>query len=436
MKRLATQYLEKWKDAPNRKPLIIKGARQVGKTWLMRDFGQKNYKNIAYVNFENSLLKDLFVKDFDITRILSSIEIENSIKIDPQNTLIIFDEIQEAERGITALKYFYEKAPQYHIIAAGSLLGVTLHQHTSFPVGKVNFLTLYPLSFTEFIEASGNAQLLELLKRKDWTLIKTFKVRYIQLLKQYYFTGGMPEVVSEFIHNNDFIEVRNIQNRILQGYEQDFSKHAPASVVPRVRMLWNSIPTQLSKENKKFIYSAIKKSARARDFEFAISWLSDSGLVYKTHRIAKPGIPLKAYEDFGAFKLFICDVGLLAAMSELPAKAIIEGNSIFEEFKGSLTEQFVFQQMRTLIDTNIFYWSSEKSRAEIDFIVQYNDSIIPIEVKSEENLMAKSLKFFHQKYPQTKPVRTSMSDFRKEDWLTNIPLYAISELFKIDLTTH
>jgi len=432
MKRQATTFLKKWKESTNRKPLIIQGARQVGKTWLMKEFGKNNYEKTAYVNFENSItLKKLFIEDFNIPRILSAIEIESDSKITPQNTLIILDEIQEAERGITALKYFCENAPQYHVIAAGSLLGVSLHSNTSFPVGKVNFLNLYPLNFPEFLEATESSRLLELLKKRDWNLIKLFKNKYIQLLKQYYFTGGMPEVVFEFLQNNDLKEVRDIQKRILLGYEQDFSKYAPGTIVPRIRMLWNSIPAQLSKENKKFIYSAVKKSARARDFEFAISWLSDSGLVYKVHRITKPGLPLKAYEDFSSFKLFISDVGLLAAMSNLPARSIIEGNSIFEEFKGALTEQYVLQQLRTLTDNDIFYWSADRSRAEIDFIVQNEQTILPIEVKAEENLMAKSLKTFYQKYTKTKPVRTSMSDFRKEEWLINLPLYAVSELFNI-----
>ena len=432
MKRQATKYLEQWKSNSNRKPLIIRGARQVGKTWLMKEFGNKHYKNIAYVNFEDSVtLQNLFVENFDINRILLAVEIETGIKIDHLNTLIIFDEIQEAERGITALKYFYEQTPQYHVVAAGSFLGVTLHKNTSFPVGKVDFLDLHPMNFPEFIEASGNTQLLELLHQKDWNLIKIFKNRYIELLKQYYFTGGMPEAVSEFFKNKDLTEVRNIQKRILFGYEQDFSKHAPTSTVPRIRMLWNSIPAQLSKENKKFIYSAIKKSARAKEFESSISWLGDSGLVYKVHRITKPGIPLKAYEDFGAFKLFISDVGLLAAMSDLPARSIMNGNSVFEEFKGALTEQYVLQQLRTLTNNDIFYWSADNARAEIDFIVQNEDMILPIEVKAAENLKSKSLKVFSQKYPETKPVRISMSDFRKESWLTNLPLYAVSEIFSI-----
>ena len=432
MIRLALQYLEKWKNNPKRKPLVIRGTRQVGKTWLMKEFGAKNYKNIAYVNLESSsTLNNIFKDDFDINRILLAIEIETGIKITADNTLIILDEIQEAKKGVTALKYFNEQAPEYHIMVAGSLLGITLHEHTSFPVGKVDFIDLYPMSFSEFLLATGNKQLLELLKSNDWDLIKAFKNKYIQLLKHYYFTGGMPEVVAEFINSNDFTEVRNIQKRILLGYEQDFSKHASASVVPRIRMLWNSIPAQLAKENRKFIYSAVKKSSRAKNFESAINWLADSGLIYKVHRVTKSGLPLKAYENFSAFKLFISDIGLLSAMSNLSAKSIIDGNAIFQEFKGALTEQYVLQQLKSITDTGIFYWSTEKSTAEIDFIVQNEDLIIPIEVKAEENLKAKSLKSFYQKYPTTNPIRISLSDYRKESWLKNLPLYAVGELFGV-----
>ncbi len=426
MKREALKYLLNWKQKSNRKPLVIRGTRQVGKTWLMKEFGKTNYSRIAYINFENTkTLQDIFKDNFDVKRIIEAVEIETGVTIDKDNTLIIFDEIQEVERGLTALKYFYEDAPQFHIMAAGSLLGVAMHQNSSFPVGKVDFLDLYPLGFMEFLEAVGETRLALLLVNGDWKLIKSFKNKFIELLKHYYFTGGMPEVVLEYISTGDFKAIRSIQNNILTGYEHDFSKHAPSSIVPRIRLLWNAIPAQLTKENKKFVYAAIKKGARAKDFEAALSWLSDSGLVYKVHRIVKPGLPLKAYEDFSAFKLFVVDVGLLGAMTGLSAKAIIEGNRIFEEFKGSLTEQFVMQQLRLRYGSEIFYWSAEKSRGEIDFIVQKDETIIPIEVKAEENLKAKSLKSFFQKYTQTKPVRLSMSDFREESWMTNMPLYAV-----------
>ena len=429
MERQAMQYLNNWKDKKNRKPIIIKGARQVGKTWLMKEFGKSNFKQTAYVNFESSnFLKNLFVENFDIKRIISAIGIETGLQINARDTLIILDEIQEANGGITALKYFYENAPEYYIVAAGSLLGISLHKHTSFPVGKVDFIDLYPLNFEEFLLAKGEQQLLTLISTKDWELVKQFKLKYINLLRQYYYVGGMPEAVLYFSETEDYHEVRQIQNRILTSYEQDFSKHAPTEIVPRIRMLWNAIPAQLAKENRKFIYSAVKKGSRAKDFELALSWLSDCGLVHKVNRISKPGIPLKAYEDFNAFKLFTVDVGLLAAMGNISAKTLLNGNAIFEEFKGALTEQYVLQQLKTMEEMAIYYWSSEKSSGEIDFILQHGENIFPVEVKAEENLQAKSLKAFYQKYPNTIAVRTSMSDYRKEDWITNIPLYSIFAL--------
>lgn len=432
MERNAIQQLIAWKNKPGRKPLIIKGARQVGKTWLMKEFGKREYEQTAYINFESSkLLKNLFVDNFDLHRILTAIQIETGVQINSDNTLIILDEIQEAEGAITSLKYFCENLPQYHILAAGSLLGIALHQHTSFPVGKVEFLELYPLNFPEFLAAMKQQPLLDLQKSKDWTLIKSFKEKYIQLLRQYYFIGGMPEAVSHFSINSDFNEVRAIQKRILLAYEQDFSKHAPMDIVPRIRMLWNSIPSQLSKENKKFIYGAIMPGSRAKDFELALSWLIDCGLVHKVCRAAKPAIPIKAYEDLNAFKLFIVDVGLLAAMGDIDVRTIIDGNAIFEEFKGALTEQYVFQQVITIPDIAIYYWSAEKSSAEIDFLIQLNGNVIPIEVKASENLQAKSLKVFSQRYEMKNAIRTSMSEFRKEDWMSNLPLYAINEIGSI-----
>lgn len=429
MERTAMQALKSWKNKTEHKPLIIRGARQVGKTWLMKAFGRNEYTQTAYINFESSkLIKTLFVDNFDVHRIITGLQIETGVQINPENTLIIFDEIQEAEGAITSLKYFCENAPQYHIIAAGSLLGVALHQHTSFPVGKVEFLDLFPLTFTEFLLAQNQQPLLSLLKNKDWMLIKSFKEKYIQLLKQYYYIGGMPEAVLSFTTQNDFKEVRDIQKRILLAYELDFSKHAPSQIVPRIRMLWNAIPAQLAKENKKFIYGAVKSGSRAKDYELALSWLIDCGLAYKVLRVSKPGIPLKSYEDDSAFKLFILDVGLLGAMGDINVRTLLEGNVIFEEFKGALTEQYVLQQLTTNPELVVCYWSAENSTAEIDFLVQCSATIIPIEVKSAENLQAKSLKTFCQKYSTKTAIRISMSDFRKEDWLTNLPLYAISQL--------
>ncbi|HYX09872.1 MAG TPA: ATP-binding protein [Bacteroidales bacterium] len=432
MKRQAMQYLEKWKINEHRKPLIISGARQVGKTWLMKEFGKRNYKNVAYVNFEKSKsLKSLFETDYDINRIIGAVRIETGFQVDPDNTLVIFDEIQEAPGGLTSLKYFYENAPDYQIVAAGSLLGVAMNGSSSFPVGKVEFLDLYPMNFSEFLMAMGQESLLELVNKQDWGLIKSFKDKFIGLLKQYYYCGGMPEAVSVFVESGDYNEIRQIQSRILSAYEQDFSKHAPPEIVPRIRMLWHAIPSQLAKENKKFIYSAVKKGSRAKDFELALAWLIDCGLVYKISRITKPGIPLIAYEDFSSFKLFTVDVGLLAAMGNIDPKTLLEGNIIFEEFKGALTEQYVLQQLVTIPEIVVHYWSSANSTGEIDFVIQNKGDIYPLEVKAEENLQAKSLKAFHQKYPKTKPIRTSMSNYRQEEQLINLPMYAIQTLPEI-----
>jgi len=432
MERKAMQDLKNWKSRSSRKPLIIRGARQVGKTWLMKEFGQNEYNQTAYVNFESSKsLNSLFADDFDIERIIAAIQIETGVQIKAETTLIIFDEIQEADGAITSLKYFNENAPQYNIISAGSLLGVSLHKQTSFPVGKVEFMDLFPLSYEEFLIAMDQQPLVNLLDKKNWTLIKSFKSKFIQYLRIYYYVGGMPESVLSYKEKIDFREVRSIQKRLLEAYENDFSKHAPYDIVPRIRMLWNTIPAQLAKENKKFIYKAVKPGSRAKDYELALSWLVDCGLAHKVTRVSKPGIPLKSYEYYGAFKLFITDVGLMCAMGDIDVRTLLEGNSIFEEFKGALTEQFVLQQLKPKKDLVIYYWSAEKSKSEIDFLIQYSGNVIPVEVKSEENLQAKSLKTYCQKYSPQKAIRTSMSDFRKEDWMTNLPLYAISRITEL-----
>jgi len=411
-----------WKTKKNRKPMIIRGARQVGKTWLMKAFGKQEYAQTAYVNFEsNKLLKGVFEEDFNINRIITALQIETGIVIQPEKTLIVFDEIQEAPGALTSLKYFYENAPEYHIISAGSLLGVAWNRQTSFPVGKVEFLDLYPLNYIEFLNAKGQQALVEVLNSQDWSLIKVYKNRYIDLLRQYYYVGGMPEAVLAFTQEENFTEVRAIQKRILEAYEQDFSKHAPHEIVPRIRMLWNSVPSQLAKENKKFIYGLIKHGSRAKEYELAMSWLIDCGLIHKVSRASKPAIPLKAYEDQSAFKLFLLDVGLLAAMGDIDVKTLLERNAIFEEFKGALTEQYVLQQLKTTKEITVYYWSAENATAEIDFLVQYEDNIIPIEVKAEENLRAKSLRNYVDKYDPKLAIRTSMSDFRREAWLSNLP---------------
>lgn len=424
--------LKKWKNSTTRKPLIIRGARQVGKTWLMKEFGKQCYKKCAYINFDDNYRMDkLFEEDFDLDKIIQGLKIESNVNIEPENTLIILDEIQETPKALKALKYFYENANQYHIVSAGSLLGVAIHEGTSFPVGKVDFLDLAPLSFFEFLEALGEDNLLQLLKKNDFDMISVFSSKLKELLKLYYYVGGMPEAVNSYAQNKDLKEVRKIQKRLLEAYEQDFSKHAPSNIVPRIRQLWNNIPTQLAKENKKFIYGLVREGARAREYEIALSWLIDCGLVYQINRVTTSKVPLSAYQDFNAFKLYLLDVGLLSAMSGIDAKTLLEGNDVFEEFKGSLTEQYVLCQLKECTDLDVFYWSSDTGISELDFITQIGKDNVPIEVKASENLQAKSLKSFVQKYETKFNVRTSMSDYRNDDWITNIPLYCIANIEKI-----
>ena len=432
MYRIAIEKLYKWKNSKRRKPLIIEGARQVGKTWLMKEFGKQAYADTVYINFDsNSRMADLFSADLDTDRLIMGLELYAGRKINPDNTLLIFDEVQEVPRALASLKYFYENAPQYHIVCAGSLLGIALHQGTSFPVGKVDFLKLYPLSFSEFLMATGNERFAELLKKQDFEMITNFKQTYIDALKQYYFVGGMPEAVQSFAESKDFNEVRAIQKRILAAYEQDFSKHAPNEIVPKIRMLWNSIPSQLARENKKFIYGLVREGGRAREYETAIMWLSDCGLVHKVSRVNAAGIPLKAYEDLKAFKLFIVDVGLLGCMTGLRQRTLLDGDDLFVEFKGALTEQYVCQQLKTIEDLGVYYYTNDRGSCEIDFVVDTGEQIVPIEVKAETNLRAKSLKTYRERFEPELSVRTSMADYKKEDWLLNLPLYAIEQINKI-----
>lgn len=429
MYRIAIEKLYKWKSSKRRKPLIIEGARQVGKTWLMKEFGKQAYADTVYINFDsNSRMADLFSADLDTDRLIMGLELYAGRKINPDNTLLIFDEVQEVPRALASLKYFYENAPQYHIVCAGSLLGIALHQGTSFPVGKVDFLKLYPLSFSEFLMATGNERFAELLKKQDYEMITSFKQTYIEALKHYYFVGGMPEAVQSFAESKDFNEVRAIQKRILAAYEQDFSKHAPNEIVPKIRMLWNSIPSQLARENKKFIYGLVREGGRAREYETAIMWLSDCGLVHKVSRVNAAGIPLKAYEDLKAFKLFIVDVGLLGCMTGLRQRTLLDGDDLFVEFKGALTEQYVCQQLKTIEDLGIYYYTNDRGSCEIDFVVDTGEQIVPIEVKAETNLRAKSLKTYRERFEPELSVRTSMADYKKEDWLLNLPLYAIENI--------
>lgn len=431
MYRTAMKKLYKWKKSKYRKPLIIEGARQVGKTWLMKEFGHEAYENTVYINFDsNSVMTDLFATDLNTERLIMGIELYAGRKINPDNTLLIFDEVQEVPKALSSLKYFYENAPQYHIVCAGSLLGIALHGGTSFPVGKVDFLNLYPLSFKEFLIAVVGEQYAELLDSQDYQMITSFKNIFVEALRQYYFVGGMPEAVQSFAEDKDFNEVREIQRRVLTAYEQDFSKHAPAEIVPKIRMVWNSIPSQLAKENKKFIYGLVREGGRAKDFETAIMWLSDCGLIHKISRVNSAGIPLKAYEDLKAFKLFLVDVGLLGCMAGLRQNVLLSGNDMFAQFKGALTEQYVCQQVKTIDNLNVCYFTNDRGSCEVDFVVDTGETVVPIEVKAEANLKAKSLKTFCEKYNPETAVRTSMSDYKKEEWLINLPLYAIEELKK------
>lgn len=431
MKRELINSLVKWREKADRKPLILRGARQVGKTWIMKEFGQSFYQNIAYVNFEYAKnLHGIFESGFDTEKLIMALKIETRIDIKPHETLIILDEIQECEAAITSLKYFQENANQYHIIAAGSLLGVSLHHNRSFPVGKVDFLDLYPLSFQEFLIAVNEEQLLDLLRKKNWEFITVFKTKFIDLLKQYYFVGGMPEAVLTFIQQKDMYLVRQKQLDILAAYEQDFSKHAPHEIVPRIRLVWQSLPAQLAKENKKFVYGSLKKGARAREFEMAIEWLLNAGIVHKVNRCNKAGLPLIAYASLSDFKLYLSDVGLLGAMGNLGVDTLLNDKLLFEEFKGTMSEQYVLQQLKTVDHLPVYYWGAENATAEIDFIIQYQNNVIPIEVKASENLKAKSLKVYHEKYNPKISVRSSLSDYREESWLTNLPLYAIMCLFE------
>ncbi len=427
MKRNLISELNRWKKKPDRKPLILRGARQTGKTWLMTRFGTDSFSETVYINFEQSRnVAALFKENIEIKTIIQALQVHSGKQVNPETTLIIFDEIQEAPGAITALKYFCENAPEYCIVAAGSLLGVALHQSVSFPVGKVEFMDVYPMNFHEFLMALGEDNLLELIRDGEWELLKVFKNKLAERLRQYYIVGGMPEAVAQFSQDADFKKVRQIQKNILEAYELDFSKHAPEREVPRIRMVWNSIPGQLAKEKRKFVYSHIKEGARAKDFEIALVWLKDCGQVLKIHRVTKPGLPLKAYEDFTAFKLFLLDIGLLCAMTDLSPRVILDGNAVFTEFKGALTEQYVCQELISQSENPVFYWSAERGTSEIDFILQVDSKIIPVEVKAEENLKSKSLMVYQDKYSPELAVRTSLSDYRNDGDMKNIPLWGLA----------
>jgi len=426
MERIAYQELLDWVNSKTRKPLILRGARQVGKTWIAKDFAKKHFgDNWVYVNFEeDDFLRKVFENDFNIDRILRTISLRTGKNIN-SDTLLIFDEIQEAKRGITSLKYFCENARTQPIISAGSLLGISMHNGDSFPVGKVDFIDLEPLSFREFLMACGKHSWIDVLDNHDWELVKSIKDKFVEMLKTYYYVGGMPEVVQTYIDSNDMEGVRKVQQNILNAYSSDFSKHAPDREVPRIKLVWESVIGQLSKENRRFVFNVLKDGARAKEFELAIEWLADAGLVRKVNRTKSGELPLNAFEDFGTFKLFTLDIGLLCAQARLNSSILAEGDNMFSTFKGALTEQYVCQQLSKNVDL-MYYWSADNSSGEIDFLVQKNGRIIPIEVKAEENLKAKSLRFFVDKYAGLKGLRFSMSDYREQDWMTNIPLYALA----------
>ena len=429
MYRSAIKKLKEWKNKEDRKPMILMGARQVGKTWIMKEFGKNEYAKVAYISFyNNERMNDVFDMDFDIDRIIMNLNIESGVSITPNDTIIILDEIQNAPKALESLKYFCEDANEYHVIAAGSLLGVAVHENVAFPVGKVDMLDLYPFSFREFLLAMDEKSLVMALDSKDFSIIDNFSDKFLFWLKNYYYIGGMPAVVDSFRRNKDYVKTRQIQKDILRQYEQDFGKHVDAKNLPRIRMVWQSIPIQLAKENKKFFFGQIKKGARSSDFEIAIQWLMDSGLIYKVNRVNEPHMPLKAYINMSAYKLFILDIGLLGALSDLPAKTILEKDEIFVEFKGAFTEQYVLQQLICDTQYTPYYYGTDKSTFEQDFMIQMEDRIVPIEVKAEGNVYSQSLKAYCEKYHPKKAVRFSTLKYVDQGWMVNIPLYAISTL--------
>lgn len=432
MKRYALKKLEEWKNKENRKPLLLQGARQVGKTWLLKEFGKECFENTAYVSFyDNEAAKNIFKETYNLDNIISALEVVCDTKIVAGKTLIILDEIQECDRAFNALKFFNENAKDYHIAVAGSLLGVAVkHKKLSFPVGQVDFLTLYPLSFCEFLEAMGQQFMVNHIVQKNTGVITMIAETYTNMLRTYMFVGGMPEVVKTFVDTKNYEAVREIQNAIIKGHENDFAKYTKPSDVARIRNVWNSIPAQLAKENKKFTYADVKDKARGRDYQNALEWLSISGLIHLVHKISKPDLPLAGYEDATSFKAYMIDTGLLCAKAGLSMQTVVEGNKLFEEFKGALTEQYVLQELVTMPNLPVAYWKA-KADAELDFVIQYEDKIIPIEVKSSSRVQAKSLRFYREKYAPAKSVRTSLRPYNYHDGLYEVPLYMMENLLDI-----
>lgn len=426
MERFVYKQLIDWKNAKNRKPLVLNGARQVGKTWLLKEFATKEYAKMAYVVCrKNPMVKEIFSMDFNIERILRALRALSGVDITPGDTLIILDEIQDVPEAIEALKYFREDAPDYHIAVAGSLLGLSIHAGTSYPVGQVNTINIYPMNFEEFLLAKGEKQIQLLLQTKDYQTINLLHDKYTNLLRQYFYVGGMPEAVLEYINTDGLQSVRKIHHEILKGYDMDFSKHAPADEVERIRMVWQTIPAQLFKENKKFIYGAVRKGARAKDFEIAIQWLCDAGLVYRVERVSKPELPLKVYVEQSAFKLYLSDLGLLGAMADVQPVQVLVNNNVFKEYKGGMTEQYVLQQMKSKGIDGIYYHTTDQSRLEIDFLIQREDKLLPIEVKAEGNVRSNSLSMLLQSRKELHAERYSMLPYKEQESMTNVPLYAV-----------
>lgn len=428
MERIVIQQLIEWKSLPDRKPIVLNGARQVGKTWLLHEFARREYKKEAYVVCrKNELARQAFTQDFNVERILRALRAITGVDITPGDTLIILDEVQDIPEALESLKYFCEEAPQYHIAVAGSLLGISLHKDISYPVGKVNEINIHPMNFEEFLLAIGEEEACKLLRSRDFATINLLHQKYVDLLRQYYYVGGMPEAVKKYAETKALQEVRRIQNDILRGYDRDFSKHAPKEQVPRIRMVWKSIPSQLFKDNKKFIYGALRKGARANDFEIAIQWLVDAGLLYKVPRCNKVALPLDIYEDLAAFKLYMVDLGLLGAMVNTEPAQVLINNSIFSEYKGGMTEQYVLQEMKSQGIKPIYYHKTDDSRLELDFVIQRAGHLLPIEVKAEGNVRANSLTTLLKNTPSLTALRYSMLPYKEQGQMVNVPLYAVCE---------
>lgn len=432
VERDAYDRLLAWKASSRRKPLIISGARQVGKTWLMQEFGRREYDDVVSLSFfDDDRLARMLFPDRQASGIVNRIEVYLERRIDPDRTLLIFDEIQEAPDALASLKSFAESAPQYQIVAAGSLLGVALHSGYSFPVGKVDFLDLYPLSFSEFLRAVGRSRLNDVLTRADPTEVGFFADELIGLLRRYHVVGGMPEAVTAYADRGDFAGVRDVQRQILRAYDLDFSKHAPVELVPRLRKTLASIPQQLGQEKKKFVYSHVEHGARARSYQSVVEWLVHAGLVFQVPRVTAPRVPLTTYADTSAFKLYLLDVGLLSTLSGLAPATVLEGNRLFTEFKGALAEQYVLQELVTSVGVHPCYWTNDRATAEVDFLADLDNVIVPVEVKSGGNLQAKSLKSYVDRFDPQVAVRISLAGQRTDGRITNVPLYAVSRLREI-----